>query len=113
MGALDSQTDAGEIWVRYIRVVVLISGHPPAPAWRQHAHQAIHMQAGGVNERSPWQVLLRKHKKQSLLLLLVAAVGGSLAVLMGGIGLVHFVHAVQVGEALGLRPICEVVPLDR
>jgi len=59
------------------------------------------------------QALLRKHKVQSLLLLFIAAVVACFALLMGGMGLVNFVHAVQIGEVPGLRPICEAEAPDR
>ena len=48
--------------------------------------------------------MLRKHKVQSLLLLFIAAVVACFALLMGGMGLVNFVHAVQIGEVPGLPP---------
>ena len=51
--------------------------------------------------------MLRKHKVQSLLLLLIAAVVGGFALVMGGMSFVSFAHAVQTGEAPGLRQRCK------
>ena len=59
------------------------------------------------------QALLRQHKVQSLLLLFIAAVVGGFALVMGGMSFVSFVHAVQIGEMPGLRPICEAEAPDR
>lgn len=81
---------------------------------RARMHRAIHaLRHGRTFACYHPQALLRKHKVQSLLLLLIAAVVGGFALVMGGMSFVSFAHAVQTGEAPGLRPICEAEAPDR
>ena len=69
--------------------------------------------AGTLAGRLLLQALLRKHRVQSLLLLFIAAAVGGFALLMVGMGLTNFVHALQIGEAPHLRPICDADASDR
>ena len=69
--------------------------------------------AGTLAGRLFLQALLRKHRMQSLLLLFIAAAVGGFALLMGGMGLTNLVHALQIGEAPRLRPICDADASDR
>ena len=63
--------------------------------------------AGTITGQLLVQALLRRWRKESLIVLIIAVVIGGSALLMGGIGAINFAHAVAAGEDQGLRHLCE------
>ena len=50
--------------------------------------------------------LLKKWRRQSIIVLVIATVIGGSAILMGIVGAFDFVHRLQAGEYQGFRSLC-------